>query len=97
VVADALDDRGAAELRTANRSPARPAQEQLAGGRPVQDGVAGDDVVLGDERRRSSGRTITRPPESPWRRSRWCRRSAAGWDAARQERAERLPAGAAQG
>ena len=89
VVADALDDRGRAGV--ADREPlADPAaQVQLAAGRSIEDGVAGDDLLLGGAAVRPArprpGRTApTRPggPPArrrtvPCRRSRWRRRTAA--------------------
>jgi hypothetical protein len=65
VVADALDDGGRAGVAHAEALADRPAQEDLTRGGAVADDVAGDDVVLGDERRAAVGRTTTRPPERP--------------------------------
>ena len=45
----------APELRTQNRSPTLPADEDLAGRGAVRDHVAGDDLLLGLERRRAVG------------------------------------------
>ena len=52
VVADALDDRGGARVAHAEALADDAAEEDLAAGRAVPDHVAGDDLVLGDERRR---------------------------------------------
>ena len=49
VVADALDDRGRAGVAHAEPLADDAAQERLAAGRAVEDDVAGDDVLLGDE------------------------------------------------
>ena len=51
VVADALDDRGRAGVPHREPLADDAAEEHLARGRAVEDHVAGDDVVLGDERR----------------------------------------------
>ena len=53
VVADALDDRSGAGVAHAEPLADDAAQEDLAAGRAVGDDVAGDDVLLGDERRAS--------------------------------------------
>jgi hypothetical protein len=45
----------APEFRTQNRSPTTPRMKHLARGRAVADHVAGDDVLLGGERRRRVG------------------------------------------
>ena len=64
VVADPSTTAVAPELRTQKRSPACP-DEYLAGGRAVEDDVAGDDLLLRREGRVSGGRTVTRPPDRP--------------------------------
>ena len=46
----------APELRTQNRSPTTPRMNASPRGRAVEDDVAGDDVLLGLERRRRVGR-----------------------------------------
>ena len=53
VVADALDDRGRARVADAEPLADDPADEHVAAGRAVEDDVAGDDVLLGDEPRRA--------------------------------------------
>ena len=50
VVADALDDGHRAGVADAEALADLAAQERLAGRRAVEDDVAGDDVLLGDER-----------------------------------------------
>ena len=89
----------APELRTANRSPTRPRRNSSPARRSVEDGVAGDDLVLGAVaagRRRRERRRLVRPDHQhahrtgPCRRSRWRRRAAAGVTPARDEGAERL-------
>ena len=59
-------------LRTANRS-ATPPKKCLAARRPIESDVADDHVVFCRIRRGARRRTIKRPPESPFRRSRWLR------------------------
>src|SRR3954462_11805105 len=51
VVADTLDDRGGAGVADAEALADDAADEHLAGGGAVQDDVAGDDLLLGGERR----------------------------------------------
>ena len=66
VVADALDDRGRAGVAHAEPLADDAAEVRLARRRAVERDVAGDDVVLGDERApRGRGSTITMPPERP--------------------------------
>ena len=65
VVADALDDRGRAGVADAEPLADHAADERLAGGRAVEDHVAGDDVVLGREGGAAVGRTTIRPPDRP--------------------------------
>ena len=65
------------ELRTAKRSPARPRKNARPGGRAVEDGVADDHVLLGDEgRSRRAAERRARRRRGPCRRSRWRRRRA---------------------
>ena len=52
VVADALDDRRGTRVAHAEPLADDAAQEDLAGRGAVADHVAGDDLILGDERRR---------------------------------------------
>ncbi len=92
VVADALHDRASRpELRTANRSPASAADEGLAAGRAVERDVAGDDVLLGDERR--LGRRVDHEPAAgePLAEVVVGVALQGERDAARDERAEALP------
>ena len=66
VVADALDDGEGARVAHAEALADDAAQEDLAAGRAVGDHVAGDDVVLGDERSPSAaGARSRRPPDRP--------------------------------
>ena len=51
VVADALDDRVRARVAHGEPLAGEPAEERLAPGRAVEDGVADDHVLLGGERR----------------------------------------------
>ena len=51
MVADALDDGDRAGVAHAEALAGDAAEEGLAAGGAVEDHVAGDDVVLGDERR----------------------------------------------
>ena len=60
VVADALDHRGRPRVAHAEALPHLPADEDLAGGGAVEDDVAGDDLVLGGERR-----TLRGPHDEP--------------------------------
>ena len=55
VVADALDDRGRAGVAHAEALADDAAEVRLAAGRAVERDVAGDDVLLGDERRLAVG------------------------------------------
>ena len=65
VVADALDDGQRAGVAHAEPLADDAAHEDLAGRGPVEDHVARDDVLLGLERRRRVGRSVSRPPERP--------------------------------
>ena len=58
VVADALDHRDGAGVAHREALADHAADERLAAGRPVQDHVPGDDLLLGDE----AGRTRQRGP-----------------------------------
>ena len=61
VVADALDDGDRTGVAHAEPLTDDAAQEHLAGGRPVEDDVAGDDVLLGGEAASASGGQIDDP------------------------------------
>ena len=68
VVADAFDHRDGAGVAHGEALADDAADERLAAGGPVEDHVAGDDLLLGHEAgaaRPSEGRTIRRPPERP--------------------------------
>ena len=66
VVADALDDGVRARVAHREALAGEPAEERAAARRAVEDGVADDHVLLGDEGGvRSGGRTASVPPERP--------------------------------
>ena len=91
VVADAFDDRGRARVAHAEPLADEPADEHVAAGRAVEDDVAGDDVLLGDELRRA------RRPQHERAARQALAEVVVGvalepqQDAARHERAEALP------
>ena len=96
VIADALDDRGRAGVAHAEALADHTADERFARRGAVQHDVAGDDVVLGGERR-----VAVRPDDHPTARQA-LGRVVVGValepqrDAPRQERAEALAGRAAQ-
>ena len=65
VVADALDHRERTGVADAEALADDAAQEDLAARRAVADDVAGDDVLLGDERGATVGMHDHRPPLRP--------------------------------
>ena len=71
MVADAFDHRDGAGVAHREALADHAADERFAAGRAVQDHVAGDDLLLGDESRPGpigEGRTIRRPPDRPFPR-----------------------------
>ena len=66
MVAHALDDRGRAGVAHAEPLADLAADVGLTARGAVERDVAGDDVVLGDERRVAVREQITRPPERPF-------------------------------
>ena len=66
VVADPLDHRVGAGVPHREALAGEAAEEGAPAGRPVEDGVADDHLLLGGAGRRSAnGRTATIPPQSP--------------------------------
>ena len=93
VIADAFDHRGRARVAHAEPFADDAADEHVARGRAVQDHVAGDDVLLGDELRRA------RRPQHERAARQALAEVVVGvafepqHDPARHERAEALPGG----
>ena len=65
MVADPLDDRLGAAVANAEPFAGDAADEDLAAGRPVEDDVAGDDILLGGKRRLPRRLDDDTPPREP--------------------------------
>ena len=66
VIADALDDRGRAAVAHGEALAGAAGEERAAAGRAVEDGVADDDLLVGDGTATPRGGATARmPPERP--------------------------------